>query len=550
MYIQWNKKGENKNYPTAIIRQSYRENGKSKKRTIANLGKCSIEEIKAIELALKNKGNLGKLTNIKESLKLLTAHQGISFGANWTIYQIAKKLGIEKVLNSFNNPQQAKLALWQIISRIVDQGSRLSAVRMARDEASDEILHFSRSFNEDDLYKNLAWLGSNQEEIENRLFKVLKDKEKPSLFLYDVTSSYLEGVCNELAEWGYSRDKKKGKKQIVIGLLCNEEGTPVSVEVFMGNTSDTSTFRSQIDKVSQRFGCTKITFVGDKGMIKSAQIKNLGDENFHYITSITKPQIKKLVKEGVFQLELFEDSLVEVQHEGIRYILRKNPIRAEEIKQNRVEKESKIKEMVKKQNEHLQDHPKAKITTALKKIENKIIQLKLSRWLSAEAIERNIQIRINDEEKQREFEFDGCYAIKTDLSKEEISAELVHDRYKDLAKVEWAFRTAKTTHLEIRPLYVIKEKSTRGHILICMLAYIIEQELRKAWNKLDVTPEEGLKRLRTLCTTEIKIKNITLNKITKPNKQTDILLKNLQISLPKALPKRKINVDTRKKLTQ
>ena len=183
------------------------------------------------------------------------------------------------------------------------------------------------AFNEDTLYKNLNWLHDNQSSIEKRLFRNRK-VESSELFLYDVTSSYLEGDKNELADWGYNRDKKRGKKQIVIGLLCDDEGIPVSVEVFPGNTGDLSTLSSQIHKLSARFGCSKVTMVGDRGMIKSAQVEAIKEAGFHYITAISKPEIESLVKRGVIQLDLFDDKLVEVEDNGVRYVLRRNPKQA------------------------------------------------------------------------------------------------------------------------------------------------------------------------------------------------------------------------------
>ena len=191
--------------------------------------------------------------------------------------------------------------MWQVIARVLDQGSRLSAVRLAKRYDASAVLDFDRGFNEDDLYSNLTWLAEHQEGIENRLFAQRRSGEPPELFLYDVTSSYLEGEHNELADWGYSRDKKRGKKQIVIGLLCDDEGDPVSPEVFTGNTSDLSTFESQVKKAAHRFGCERVTFVGDRGMIKSGQIEDLSEAGFHYITAITKSQIRSLIKQGVFK---------------------------------------------------------------------------------------------------------------------------------------------------------------------------------------------------------------------------------------------------------
>ncbi len=190
---------------------------------------------------------------------------------------------------------------------------------------------FKRGFCEDNLYENLSWLAENQESIEKRLFALRRGQSKPELFLYDVTSSYLEGDQNALADWGYNRDKKRGKKQIVIGLLCDDQGEPVSAEVFTGNTLDPQTFGAQVKKVAERFGCERVTVVGDRGMIKTAQVEDLTEVGFHYITAITKPQIRSLIKKGVFQLELFDQQLCEIKDNGVRYVLRRNPLRAKEM---------------------------------------------------------------------------------------------------------------------------------------------------------------------------------------------------------------------------
>lgn len=211
---------------------------------------------------------------------------------------------------------------------MIDQGSRLSAVRLAQTHAACDVLDIRRGFDENDLYENLAWLSDNQLGIERRLFSARRGKDIPRLFLYDVTSSYLEGRKSYFGEYGYNRDNKKGKKQIVIGLLCDESGEAVSTEVFAGNTHDPQTFASQVRKVAERFGCKEVTFVGDRltasiaqagGMIKNAQIKEL-PEGFHSITAITKPQIKSLVTQWVIQRELFDKEVCEVKDGNVRYI--------------------------------------------------------------------------------------------------------------------------------------------------------------------------------------------------------------------------------------
>jgi hypothetical protein len=287
-----------KTYTRHLLRESYRAHGKVLHRTIANVSHCSEAEIEAMRLALRHKEALEHLGTIQDAIML---KQGTSFAAVWTVYQVARRLGIEQALGT---TREGKLALWQVIARVIDQGSRLSAVRLAMAHAACDVLGLG-TFDEDALYENLDWLAGAQARLEDRLFAQRQKTKPTSLFLYDVTSSYVEGIQNELAAFGYNRDGKKGKMQIVIGLLCDEDGHPVSIEVFPGNTPDPHTLASQVAKLKERFGVHEITFVGDRGMIKSQQIEDLATQGFHYITAITKPQIEKRLRTGTFQLELF-----------------------------------------------------------------------------------------------------------------------------------------------------------------------------------------------------------------------------------------------------
>jgi len=373
MYVAENKspaKDSKTIYQSVLLRESYREDGKVKNRTIANLSRCKPGEIAAIKLALKYKDKLSELGSLKESVSL---QEGPSIGAVWTVYQIAKRKGIEKALGK---DFAGKLSMWQVIARVIERGSRLSAVRLAQTHAACDVLDIRRGFDENDLYENLKWLADNQEVIEKKLFSVRRGKAKPEIFFYDVTSSYLEGTKNHFGEYGYNRDRKKGKQQIVIGLLCDEFGEPVSTEVFAGNNQDTQTFASQVKKAAERFGCERVTFVGDRGMIKIPQIKNL-PEGFHYITAITKPQINSLVDQGVIQIGLFDEDVFEVEDNDIRYILRRNPVRVEEINDSRMSKRKSVEKLVKKKNIYLHEHKRAKVETAIKDVNKKIVQLKI-----------------------------------------------------------------------------------------------------------------------------------------------------------------------------
>jgi len=537
-----------KSYTRHLLRECFREEGKVKHRTITNLSHCKPQEIEAIRLALAHKADLTQLVSLKDDLHL---KQGLSVGAVWAVFDVARRLGITDALGS---TRAGKLALWQVIARVIDQGSRLSAVRLAGSHGACDILNLTK-FNEDDLYDNLDWLTENQAKIEHRLFAkrngIKGNQDKPQLFLYDVTSSYLEGTKNALGAFGYDRDKKKGKQQIVIGLLCDEAGIALSIEVFNGNSKDPQTVGSQVSKVVDRFGGGEVTFVGDRGMIKSQQIEKLNKQGFHYITAITKPQIKKLLRTGVIQMTLFDQPLAEVETtQGIRYVLRRNPIRAIEIAQTRQDKLRSVHKEVNKQNRYLAQHPRAQVGLAHRKVRDKIKQLKLSRWLGATATGRQIQVREDVTALAEEASLDGCYVLKSDLRKEVASKETIHNRYKDLALVEWAFRTSKTATLEVRPVHVRTESHTRGHVFVVMLAYLIIAELVRCWQGLDVTVNAGIKQLDTLCATQLLIKGqVHLNQIPQPRLFLQELLNAAQVILPKVIPNRGVIVTTKKKLT-
>jgi hypothetical protein len=532
-----------KTYTRHLLRESYRAHGKVLHRTIANVSHCSAAEIEAMRLALRHKEDLEHLGTLQDAI---TLKQGLSFGAVWTVYHVARRLGIDKALGT---TRDGKLALWQVMARVIDQGSRLSAVRLAMSHAACDVLGVG-TFDEDALYENLDWLAGAQAAVEDRLF-AQRTKTKPvSLFLYDVTSSYLEGTHNELAAFGYNRDGKKGKLQIVIGLLCDEDGHPVSIEVFPGNTQDPHTLAAQVAKLKERFGVQEITFVGDRGMIKSQQIDDLAKQGFHYITAITKPQIDKLLRTGTFQLELFEQELAEVlADEGVRYVLRRNPVRAQEVRENRQAKLATLQALVAKHNHYLTEHPRADAQGALQKLVARAKTLRLSDWVELTLEERTITLTVNASAQQEAAKLDGCYVLKTDLTPQQAKKELVHDRYKDLASVEHAFRTCKTAHLEVRPIFLRREARTRAHAFVVMLAYQIIRYLASCWNAFDVTVAEGLHALTTLCLVEVAPQHApSYHCIPTPRTAIAQLLHSADIKLPKAFSLSGTRVSTKKKL--
>jgi len=532
-----------KTYTRHLLRESYRAHGKVLHRTIANVSQCSEAEIAALRLALRHKEDLGHLGTLQDAI---TLQQGLSLGAVWTVYQVARRLGIAQALGT---TRAGKLALWQVIARVIDQGSRLSAVRLAMAHAACDVLGVG-PFDEEALYENLDWLAEAQARIEDRLFAQRQKTTPVNLFLYDVTSSYLEGTHNELAAFGYNRDGKKGKLQIVIGLLCDEDGHPVSIEVFPGNTQDPHTVAAQVEKLKGRFGVTAITFVGDRGMLKGQQVEDLAQHGFHYITAITKPQIDKLLRTGIFQMELFEQELAEVlTDEGIRYVLRRNPMRAQEMRDTRHAKLATLQAQVAKQNHYLTAHPRANAQGALQKLVARAEKLRIADWVELTLVERTITLTIKEDAQQKAAQLDGCYVLKTDLTPAQAPKELVHDRYKDLASVEQAFRVCKTVHLEVRPIFVRREARTRAHAFVVMLAYQIIQYLAACWSAFDVTVEEGLHALTTLCLVEVSPPNApSYHCIPTPRDAIARLLHSADITLPKVFSLSGTHVSTKKKL--
>ena len=270
----------------------------------------------------------------------------------------------------------------------------------------------------------------------------------------------------------------------------------------------------------------------------------------HWITAITKPQIETLLAQGEIQMELFDETLSEVTtNDGRRYVLRRNPFRAEEMAASRRDKRASVERLAKGQNTYLAEHPRARVDVAMRKVTERIKRLKLDGWLRVSANDRTL-VREEDAEALAEVsKLDGCYCLTTDLTAKQASKETVHDRYKDLAQVERAFRTSKTGHLELRPIHVRLESRTRGHALVVMLAYRLVMELARRWRELDLTVEEGLASLSTLCAVEVQWGELpVVNEIPQPRASVSRLLAAAGVSLPAAIPHTGVRVSTKKKL--
>ena len=540
-----------KSYTSILLRESYRVGSAVKSRTLAVLTHLPAHVLAAVRRAVAQPTD--SLAEVAEaaagSLRLRNAE---SFGAVWAVDQVAQQLGLKTALGVTH---QAELAYWQVLARVLRPGTSLLAmVRLASTCAAAAVLGWRLAFNEDNLYANGTWLEGRHAVVERRLWQARPAPPKDQLFLYDVTSSYLEGHYHALAAWGYNRDHKEGKRQVVVGLLTDSRGEPVSVQVYRGNTSDLKTFAQQVHKIKKELGCAGVTRVGDRGMIRSEQKTVAQKAEFHFVTALTKPQIQKLLAAQVLQLELFEEKVHEVLGEdGRRFVLRRNPVRQEELQLVREQKQKTVEAALQKANTYLQEHPRAKAVTQRRRLAAQLQQLKVADWLKLSVQKRRLVLTRDPAALQAAAQLDGCYVVETDLKPQEADKQIIHDRYKDLALVERDFRTLKSGHLDFRPWFVCTEDNTQAHALTSMLALKIRRHLEQAWWPLEVTVEEGLRELEQLCVQELvhpQSGQVVARRVPDPSARQAQLLTALKLRPPSTVPDARVTVGTRKKINQ
>src|SRR5512139_3471471 len=401
--------------PAILIRESFRHQGKVKTRTLANISDWDPARIEALRRALR--GDFDHLGAADPTL-------GPVFGLLYALARIAEELGVTSALGK---SRLGKLALFLVLVRLAHQGSRLSAVRWAEDHAVAEVLGL-QAFDEDDLYAALDDLCARQEKIEQILYQryLRRHGAPPALFLYDVTSSYLEGEHNALGEFGYNRDGKRGKLQIVIGLLAD-------------NTADPVTVADQIKLVKEQFGVQELVFVGDRGMVKSKGKQILKDADLRYITALTDAQIRRLLAEGTLQLGLFHQKVCEVEADGLRYLLRKNESEAAREQHRFQDKLAKLSGKIDRRNQQVAASARCQPEAGLRHVQTWIVRYKLAGLVEARLEARVLTLVRNDAAIERALELAGCYVVVSDVSKDRMSGQQIHDSYVGLQKVERDF---------------------------------------------------------------------------------------------------------------
>ena len=517
--------------PAILLRQTLRVNGKVKNRTLANLSSWPAARVDILRRLLK-----GELDDTQFAKPVM----GPIFGVLFALKMLADRLRVSSALGS---KRMGKLALFLVLARVAHQGSRLSAVRWARQHAVAETLGLD-AFDEDDLYAALDDLCRRQDAIESALWKTYLRSHgaPPTLFLYDVTSSYLEGEHNALAAFGYNRDGKRGKKQIVLGLLTDAAGEPLAVRVFSGNTADPSTVATQIDMMTKKFRVTDVVFVGDRGMVKSAGKQALSDAGIQYIGALTDPQIRKLLQAKKIQLELFAETVCEVECDGVRHVLRKNPDEAKRIQYRFDDKLALLRKRLAARNEQVEKSLRANPAAGLRVLDAWVRRHKLQDMVRLELRGRAIEMSLESEAVLRTHELAGCYVIVTNVAQDKLTAQAVHDGYLALQNVERDFRLMKTGLLQIRPIFVQKETRTRGHVLACMLALKITREIERklaaTYGTTDTNPRGvtvadvmGAMSRLPLMNYQTGAK-VILTRLPKPDAEQQRLLTALGISLP------------------
>lgn len=540
MYIQTNKsKGKNgKIYTATFLCEKYREDGKVKTKVLRNLSKLPEEILTTIKNQLKHKR--GELVHVKDML----VSKSIDYGLVYLILFLIKKLRIGEALQK-TVPELAPRLLLMIIGKIVTRGSKLGIYNWINryPEIAEKIGIDLRTLKVDDLYQALGASSFYQNKIERKWFLYQKGRSQ-EIFLYDITSTYFEGVQNALAAFGYNRDKKKGKMQIVIGLITDKNGFPLTVKVFEGNVKDETTVVGQLQELKKDFGAEHLTFVGDRGMKIRYNLDQMTDTEkagIDYITALERPEIERMLKNKEIQLSLFGKELAEVTTPSGRYVLSENPdlkereqkylndmhhlceLRLLEIKESwqkrreqnlnniqRLEEGHKNKKLVTKFSKEKLDRYTVRCGAVLQKC-------KMQKYYTINITNESFEIVFDNQKFDQDIILAGKYIVTTNISEEKMDKKQIRGHYRNLSEIEHAFRDFKSDNIQVRPVYHRNEHQTRGHILMSMFSYAIIKEMET--KIFPFLKNINSKRKRQIAFADIlqELNDIKISKINIPN---------------------------------
>ena len=472
----------NRNSPPAILlRESFREHGKVKNRTLANISHWPPAQIEALRQVLKGQTNVAP--PLAEAFEVV---RSLPHGHVAAVLGMVRQLKLDQLLQP--GPERARV-LALIAQRVLEPGSKLATARALRSETAHSTLGAELAVgavDEDDLYAALDWLLPQQSKLEAALAR--RHLGEGSLVLYDVSSTYFEGHCCPLARYGHSRDERRGNPQIVFGLLTDTDGCPVAVEVFDGNTADPRTVAAQISKLRERFALKEVVVVGDRGMLTQARIEQelRPVPGLEWITALRGGQIQKLVSDGALQLSLFDQTdLAEIAHPdfpGERLVVCRNPLLAQERARKREDimlaaekKLEAIAAATRRTERPLRDPERINY-----RIGEVLGPKKVGKYFQWQLTADGLSFQRDVERIARDAALDGIYVLRTSLNSQRLDAAQTVRSYKRLAQVERAFRTLKSQELEIRPIHHRLAGRVRAHVLVCLLAYYVEWHMRRA----------------------------------------------------------------------
>lgn len=484
----------NRNSPPAVLlRESFREDGVVKNRTLANLSDWAPERIEAMRVLLKG-GTVA--TGAEPEVVASLAHGHVA-----AVLGMVRALEVDKLLHGRRH-RMRELTLALVAGRILEPSSKLALAQGLQAGAEHSTLGPELGLgevDENEFYEAMDWLVERQPRIEAALAK--RHLGEGCMVLYDLSSSYFEGHCCPLAQYGHSRDKREDRPQINYGLLCNVEGVPIAIDVVEGKVGDPKTIPDQVEKLKERFGLKRVVVVGDRGMVTEARIRqDVQEAGYDWITALRHASIQPMVNKRVIQPSLFDErGLAEITHPdypGERLIACFNPF----MKEERARKREALLQLT--------EEGLAKVAASCerprKPLEGKgEIGLKAGAVLSKFKMGKYFKVRVGDyslgyfrnqELLEQEVALDGIYVIRTSVPKAELSDQEAVLAYKRLAKVERAFRTLKSVDLQVRPIFHHLERRVKAHLFICMLAYYVEFHLRQAWQELLYHDEGGSQR--------------------------------------------------------
>lgn len=473
-----------KSPPAVLVRESYRENGKVKKRTRGNLTGLPMEQVEMIRRVLRGE-HLAPVDDLFEVIR--SQHHGHVKAVRLTM----ERLGLDALLGS-RPSRERSLVLGMLAARVLDPRSKLATARTLAVTTIPEVFGVGGA-TEDDLYEALDWLLARQESIEKKL--AARHLRAGGVVLYDLTSSYFEGTKCPLAKLGHNRDGKKGKLQVNFGLLTDQRGCPVAVSVMAGNTGDPKTLLPQVTKVREKFGIKQMVLVGDRGMITQAQVDVLRETGgIDWVTALRTGAIRTLVDSGSLQLDLFDQrNLCEISHPdypGERLVACRN----EALARRRAEKRQSLLKATCAELDKVRERigqPRLRDAGAIGVRVGRIVnKYKVAKHIKYSITDTAFEFSIDEDKVAQEAALDGIYVVRSSLTAPDTEADETVRIYKSLSNVERAFRSIKTVVLEVRPIHHWTEKRVRAHIFLCVLAYYIQWHMAEAWRPLLFSDED------------------------------------------------------------